>query len=72
MPMKHAPASCPVPMIIIPLPVMLPDCRSGQISTFARPATSEGRLTFFAATKGDNAVSSWNSPSMQISGRCFA
>ena len=34
-----------------PLPATLPVCRSGQINTLARPATSDGRLTFLAATR---------------------
>ena len=42
--------------------------RSGNTSTFARPATALSRLTFFAATAGMMAASSWNSPSRARSG----
>ena len=48
---------------------MLPASMSGQMMMLALPATSLGRVTFLAATCGERAVSSWNSPSILRSGR---
>ena len=47
---------------------MLPASRSGNTSTFARPATAPTSFNFLAATAGLNAASACSSPSIASSG----